>query len=279
MSDELNATHCSSLPQPPNPQPPPTPMPATIHIESGISTGTSYWIDRPVLRVGSDPQCEICLPSAELAPHALTIEFRDGGYRLYNRAQAPVQLGGMSIQPGGLGDLRADQAIELPGGLRLVLKVDGDPRPCPRPAETFEVFQDAENAAPSGAADTPGEAVVKKSSNSLVQLAIIGFCVLGGVAFLTMSGGGETVALDRPTFEQLVEESFSADADTAARDRIQRLQYAQAALVRGNYELAKVRFAKLRDQLIREINSLPADQREQAERTLDYVEYRLSQAQ
>ena len=71
-------------------------MSASIRIESGIAAGTNYWIDRPVLRIGSDPQCEICLPTAELAAHALTLEFRGGAYRAYNRASTPIFLGSTS---------------------------------------------------------------------------------------------------------------------------------------------------------------------------------------
>ena len=63
-------------------------MSASVRIESGIAAGTNYWIDRPVLRMGSDPQCEISLPSAELSPHALTLEFRGGVYRAYNRSSS-----------------------------------------------------------------------------------------------------------------------------------------------------------------------------------------------
>ena len=53
-------------------------MSAGIRVDSGVSAGTKYWIDRAVLRIGSDPQCDICLPSTELEPHAVTLEFRDG---------------------------------------------------------------------------------------------------------------------------------------------------------------------------------------------------------
>ena len=49
-------------------------MPAGIRVDSGISVGTTHWIERAVLRIGSDPQCDICLPSTELDAHALTLE-------------------------------------------------------------------------------------------------------------------------------------------------------------------------------------------------------------
>ena len=96
-------------------------MSAKIRIESGISAGTNYWVDRPVLRIGSDPQCEICLPSAELSPHALTLEFRGGTYRAYNRGTSAVTIGNATVQPGGVGAWAEDETAHLPGDLRLVL--------------------------------------------------------------------------------------------------------------------------------------------------------------
>src|SRR6478735_2232309 len=107
-------------------------MSAKIRIESGISAGTSYWIDRPVLRIGSDPQCEFCLPSAELSPHTLTLEFRGGAYRVYNRGTSAVSIGRAVVQPGGAAAWEEGDTAQLPGGLQLVLEVDGDPRPSPR---------------------------------------------------------------------------------------------------------------------------------------------------
>ncbi|MEX2169134.1 MAG: hypothetical protein WD851_07475 [Pirellulales bacterium] len=251
-------------------------MSASIRIESGISAGTSYWVDKPVLRVGSDPQCEICLPSAELAPHALTVEFRDGRYRAYNRGATPVAVGGATVPPGGLGELSAGQTMQLPGDLRLVLQIDGDPRPCPRPSDLRR--DDEFDAEPQTAsADAAGEeAAGKKSSKTLVQLAVIGFCVLGGAAFLAMPDFEPAAAVQEiPGFETLVEESLTLG--DAAGDRLQRLQFAESALVRGHYPLAKARFSTLRNQLVRHRESLPEEKRTDVDRYLQYVEYQMSQ--
>jgi len=252
-------------------------MSATILVQSGISAGTSYWIDRPVLRIGSDPQCEICLPTADLAPHALTLEFRDGAYRTYNRGSESLSVGGALLQPGANTVWRADQTAQLPGDTRLVLQIDGDPRPSPRPdARIDDDYPVDDPAALLAGADT-AEAAAKKSSNSLVQMGIIGLCALGTVAFLMMGGGEETIAQNRPTFEAIVTDSLAKDKDDPARLILPRLQYAQAALVRGHNDLARARFLKLRDQLVRQIESLPDDKRAGPDEMLDYVEYRLSQ--
>ncbi len=256
-------------------------MPATVRVESGISAGTNFWIDRPVLRIGSDPQCEICLPSAELAPHALTLEFRDGNYRAYNRCAAAINIGRMSVQPGTNAIWNGDQTVQLPGDLRLVLEIDGDPRPSARPETRRDdgfaaVDAEPERIDPTAAA----ESTTKKSSSSTVQLAVIGLCILGMAAMLTMRGGEEAAtAANRPTFESIVQTTLAAKEEDVTRALLPRLQYAQAAPVRGNGQLARRQFLRLRDQLIRQHESLPSDERAGVQRMLQYVEYQLGRTQ
>jgi hypothetical protein len=257
-------------------------MSAIIRVETGISAGTTYWIDRPVLRIGSDPNCEICLPTADVAPHALTLEYRDGKYRAYNRSPEPIRIGAAMVQQGATGVWGGDQAVQLPGDLRLVLQVDGDPRPSPRvdsrPDDGF-ALQDGDLLAPGGP-KAAGEATAKKSSSTMVQLAIIGACILGMAAFLSMrgSGGGSAKSNEQlVSFDQIVATSLQADKDDAARALLPRLQFAQAALVRGHQELARIRFLKLRDLLIRQNESLSDEQRASLQPMKRYVEYRLGE--
>jgi hypothetical protein len=253
-------------------------MSATIRIESGIAAGTSYWIDRPVLRIGSDPQCEICLPSAELAPHALTLEFRGGAYRAYNRGTAAISIGRTVVQPGAAGAWDEGAMAHLPDDLRLVLEVDGDPRPSPRQETRFEDGFASDAAADSAEArQAVGAPTTKKSSKTALQLGIIGLCVLAGVGFLFMPRGEDAPVVNRPTFETLVNSGLKKDENVRALT--QQLQYAQAALVRGHNELAGILFLRLRDRLVRQQNSLPEADREHARKMLDYVQFRLSQFQ
>jgi hypothetical protein len=98
-------------------------------------------------------------------------------------------------------------------------------------------------------------------------------------ALLTMSGGEADVATqERPTFEAIVEAAL-ANKDDPSTALLPRLQFAEAAIVRNHRELARERFLKLRDQLVRQKESLPADDRERFEQMLNYVEFRLSQLQ
>lgn len=257
-------------------------MPANLRVDTGISAGTRFWIDRPVLRIGSDPQCDICLPSTELAPHALTLEFRDGSYRVYNRSASPVYVGASSVESGTSAAWRDGETIHLPGDLRVSMEVSGDPRPVPRAdASRDDGLEDA--ALPlsfEGAdADDADKSRAKTSSkSSLVQMAVIGVCVLALVGLLTMkNGGGEkAAAADRPTFNDLVEESLKRGEVNQAIFR--RLQYAQAAIVRygsKNNIRARERFSKLRDDLVSHVDAVQGDEKVDVERVLSYVEYQL----
>jgi len=254
-------------------------MSASVRIESGIAAGTSYWIDRPVLRVGSDPQCEISVPSAELPAHALTLEFRSGAYKAYNRTSTPIFLGSTSIQPGAAGAWSDGDVLTLPGDVRLVLAFNGDPRPAPRPdSRTDDGFDEPESSTPGEAAKpaTPEEAQ-KAKSKSTKQMIIIGLCVAAGAVLLMMSGDTETTSEDRPSFAQIVETSLKKDDNI--RTLVQKLQYAESFIVRGNDDVARQQFSELRDQLTRQMDSLSPDDQKDAKSIQDYVETRLSQLQ
>jgi hypothetical protein len=250
-------------------------MSAIIHVQSGIAAGTNYWIDRPVLRIGSDPQCEICLPSADLAAHALTLEYRAGAYRAYNRGTEPYMVGGATVAPGAATEWREGQTAILSGGLQLELEFDGDPRPCPRQERrSDDALEHEDEAASATEGSTSG--VTKPKSKTTVQIAVIAICGLATAAFLMMPRGSvETNVANRPTFESIVKDSLDKGGD--ARVLVQQLQFAQAALVRGHGELGAALFLRLRDRLIHQQDSLPASDREATQRVLDYVQYRLSQ--
>ena len=254
-------------------------MSASVRIESGIAAGTSYWIDRPVLRVGSDPQCEISVPSADLPAHALTLEFRSGAYKAYNRTSTPIFLGSTSVQPGAAGAWSDGDVLTLPGDVRLLLAFDGDPRTSPRPDSRMDDGFDDDR--PTAAGETPKaatpEEAQKAKSKSLMQMIIIGVCLAGGGLLLMSSGDTEATTEDRPTFTQIVETSLKKDANI--RTLVQKLQYAESFIVRGNDEVARTQFSELRDQLTRQMDALSADDQKDAKAIQDYVETRLSQLQ
>jgi hypothetical protein len=257
-------------------------MSATIRIESGIAAGTNYWIDRPVLRIGSDPGCEICLPTADLPPHALTLEFRGGVYRAYNRGDSPISLGRTTLQAGAAGVWEDGDLLVLPGGQQLVLAIDGDPRPAPRPeAQTMERYSYDADVTPGDAAPgiTP-DAAKKAKSKSLMQMAVIGLCVVGMAGLLLLNNMSTTTgapASNRPTFTEIVTQSL--DQDETVRALVQKMQVAQSLVVRGDRDHAKLRFADLRDQLVRQTDSLPEADRKIADSIREYAETQLGQLQ
>ena len=109
-----------------------------------------------------------------------------------------------------------------------------------------------------------------------MQLAVIGLCVVGMAGLLMLNNSStETTPADRPTFDEIVKASLKKDGDT--RLRIKKLQYAVSFLVRGDTETARTQFSMLRDQLIRERDSLPEAERKDAQDILDYVETKLGE--
>jgi hypothetical protein len=256
-------------------------MSASIRIESGIAAGTNYWIDRPVLRIGSDPGCEICLPTADLAPHALTLEFRGGVYRAYNRGSSPMSLGRTTLQPGAAALWNDGDMLLLGGGQQLVLAIDGDPRPSPQPDGSTD---DGYNDEPAIMADEQTDASLgsakKAGSKSTMQMAIIGVCVvgMGGLLLLNQMGGSDVApAANRPSFNQIVFDSLQKD--DVIRAFVQKMQVSESFLVRGHADFAKVCYAELRDQLMRRMDSLPEADRKDAEAIRQYSEMRLGQLQ
>jgi hypothetical protein len=255
-------------------------MPAVIRAHTGIAAGSTFWIDRPVMRVGSDPQCEICLPTVELPPHVATLEYRDRRYMVYNRGSVVFTLGGAVLAPGGAAPWSADTSLELPGDVRLSLEIDEDPRPCSEPNNRLAVDndEDTDHALPERDGHRSSSAGVtvapKKKSSSWLQLGVISICLLGCGSLLTMGSESGSQPVNRPTFEGIVTAALSDNF--APRLLIERLQYAQAALVRGDNELARSRFAAIRDGLMA-MQHVEAQGNPTIGRILEYVELRLSQ--
>ena len=254
-------------------------MSATIRIESGISAGTSFWIDRAVLRVGSDPSCDLCLPSSGIDPHALTLEYRAGEYHVYNRTEDEVVLGASSLSAGQRASWRVDECLVLGGEVKLLLEIDGDPAPSPSPSASDDVHpsNDALDAEPERSAPASEKTSPDKSS-SMVQLGVIGVCLLCCVMFVSVGGGAESASVAIPKFEEIVAASLEDDVADQSRRVVRRLQLAQAALVRGRRDVARQRFAELRDQLLLARPDQATD-RPLESQSLAYVEYRLGQLQ
>jgi hypothetical protein len=78
-------------------------------------------VHSPMMRIGSDPACEVRVSADVLGPHPLTLEVRDGRCILHNHAAARAELHGRSVNlgcsvawaPGHVIRLNNDVALRL----------------------------------------------------------------------------------------------------------------------------------------------------------------------
>ena len=169
-------------------------MPARVTIQSGISAGTTHWIERPVVRIGNDPKSDICLPSADVAAHALTLEFRDGQYRIYNRSRNDVFVGICVVAPGQAAAWFDTDILQLNKEIALVLDVDDDPTPMPVRRAGGQIDDDGaydseleeadDDLAPMAANQSGVGETKSDGSKFLVQLAVTVLCFAGCVGLL-----------------------------------------------------------------------------------------------
>ncbi len=260
-------------------------MPAKITIQSGISAGSSHWLDGRVVRIGSDPTADVCLPSADVAAHALTLEFRDGSYRIYNRSGQNVFVGTHVVAPDHVATWMDTDILQLGDEIQLVLDVGDDPAPSGKPtsARSQEWSPQDDGGGPTGAlssADhrhdlTSAVGNDPKSSSMWLQLAVIFVCVLGSLLLLARhqrkAGRASTPA---PTFSQVIKEALASPS--TSRELVGRLQYAESAVIRSDKRAAVARFERLRDDLLPQRGAFVANQRTPELAILDYVEFRLS---
>jgi hypothetical protein len=246
-------------------------MTARIIVQSGLSAGTVFWIHQSVTRLGSDPSMDLCLPSPDLDPHVLTIEFRSESYRVYNRGTQPVFMAEQCLSSGQSHLWLESELLELPDGQQLAIELDDDPSPGP-PSHSFEIFGNvagemqqeepgSSNAkslsrAPRSSAnsfqdDLPYSPTHSQSSSKAGQLLVIAFClILGGFLLLRHQfQANSSVAKSAPEFEQVVREALNAQQGIP-KALIGQLQYAEAAAAAGNRSTAFERYSHLRDTLM-----------------------------
>jgi hypothetical protein len=241
-------------------------MSARIIIQSGISAGTEHWIERSVIRVGSDPNADVVIPSSELAAHALTIEYRQPNYRVYNRGQEPVVLGGQLLSPNRYGIWSDSDLLELPDGVSLALELDANPKPTVKPSfrldpEPIPALGNDISAARSAARSAATDKVTMPGSGSssgkiALQIAVTLACLFG-CAWLLWRHQTRDLA-DRgqpaPQFDFVVRQALEADS-RISRELVQQLQVAEASFVCGQRPMARKRYRSLYDSLRFRLNA------------------------
>lgn len=223
--------------------------------------GATHWIERNVVRIGSEPSSDMVIPSSGVDAHALTVEFRQIEYRVYNRSSAQVIIGGRLLEPGQFMPWMDSDLLQMQSNVTLALELDSDPRPAPKPI--LDASEDLQKnlASLKEATDTPHPQVVQAVSDltaetpaglskSTLQWAVTVLCVLGCVLLLVRqqyrsdSEPGQAA----PKFESVVRIAIESE-DQAVGGLVDRLQLAEAAFVRKQTAIARERFRDLHDSL------------------------------
>jgi hypothetical protein len=276
-------------------------MSAKILVQSGIAAGTSHWIERNVVRVGSDPGMDLTVPCDVLDKHALTLEYRDGVYRVHNRCTVQVYLGGRTVSPGHSDQWHDTDLLELPGLIQLALEVDGDPAPAPPPLFSPALVSASldndgpDESVPASSQSQPSDAPDRanasgapvgqptpSSSSTMLQVGVIVVCVLGCVLLLARDRMRRSAdsAVSVPRFDVIVDQAREK-SDSTTQSLLRHVQYAESAMIRGNTKAARQRYASVRSMLL--ANPDPAIIESQStpdplqQQMMQWVEYRLGQ--
>lgn len=243
-------------------------MSASIAVTSGISKGTTFWIERPVMRIGSDG-CDLCLPSADLAAHAITLEYRGGVYHAHNKTSATFQLNRQPLAGKQSGIWKFGQELILAPDVVLVLTASGDPAPSPRPTTDALYF-------PEEAESKPVQAEVESEElepgmqppKRIMELTVIVLCVIGGALLLLRGQIKKPKQAETPkvSFQELI-----TDLKPEYPRLVHRLQFARAEALRGHDEQAIANYQSLADDLAEKTDSARNTTDKQLIKTLHYV--------
>ena len=160
-------------------------MSLEIRVEDGgRNTGTFALVDGKQ-QIGSGGDCSICIPHAEVSAKAATLEVSGGVIFFRNQNEFPIYIGSNPLEPGGVAEWRPGTAIQLTRSIALMLERHG--------AESL--------------GDSTGDGDAKSQLSSLIQIAVIVVCLVGG-ALMLMSDGSSTVSEDSSviSFDDLIQQ-------------------------------------------------------------------------
>lgn len=225
-------------------------MSAKLVVVDGPSSGTEFWIEDEVLRIGGDANCAVCLPAPGVAAHVATLEFRSGNYLLHNRNPLPILLNGKALAQNASTPWPPNGTLQLTPDLVLLLLIEGDPAPSKRPARAI-VLPEADE--PSHLTAEP--ALAPGGSKTLMQLVVIVvlFGLAGLLLLLDRKKNAPVADRDVPVeFAKLIHELRDAPADGSAGNAALRsvLQEARVAELRGHKDQARMKYTRVTEMLL-----------------------------
>jgi hypothetical protein len=220
-------------------------MPARILVVTGRSAGAEHWVEEVVSRIGSDPGCNLTIPG--IAPHALTLQYQGGGYRIFNRTSQPIELEGKSYKPAETADWKNGQSLSIGRQVTLCLQTAADPAPAPRPRQEVDGAGASADVLFASAAEDPA-----RKKQRLLSGAVIAAVVL--VLAVRLLGGSPASAQRSPSheFDDLMKTVIwkfpENDLQLAAVRR--NLQSGRVSELRGRYAEGVEQYALIRDLLL-----------------------------
>ena len=219
-----------------------------ITIQSGISAGSTYRIERRVARIGSDPQSDVCLPTTDIPSHALTLEFRDESCLVYNRCRSQVVIGAQIVAPEQSAVWPETDILQLDGGIELLLDFDDEPVVPSIIDDDVDEAVEANDSGRGESGDLPVATAAKNStSKTVVQLAVTALCIVGCVLLLLRDQNRS-----KPTVQISLQEVVDAHLGNSIQNHqlVQRVQFAESQRVRGRAKAATKEFQFIRDDLV-----------------------------
>lgn len=251
-------------------------MTARITIQSGIAAGTSHRIKGRVARIGSDPKSDVCLPTAEIPAHALTLEFRNDGCLVYNRCQDNVYIGAQVVEPDETVEWPETDVLQLGPSIELLLDFEYPDNTCLDGADEYEA--DPEEAlatapAPDLSEQRPGKSITS-STRTAMQLGVTILCLAGCALLLIRDQNPQSGRSSGPGFSEIIATAIATPGSSP--DLIQRLQHAEAQRVRGRLDTARAEYQSIRDDLVAELADPAGTPGELNSQILRFIQSRLA---
>ena len=226
-------------------------MSPRITVQSGIAAGTSHRIENRVARIGSNPQSDVCLPTADIPGHALTLEFRDDGCLVYNRCRESVYIGARVVAPEQVVEWPETDILQLGHGIELLLDLDDSDSDdfCNGMVDEEESELDVKSKGPvSDVSELRQTKTSSGKTKAMIQLLVTVLCLVGGVLLLVRDQNRSAGPEPGPGFSELVSTAIATPG--ISPELIRRIQYAEAQRIRGRLEIASEEFQSIRNDLI-----------------------------
>ncbi len=225
-------------------------MPAWIEITGGPSAGTTLWMTRPIMRLGSDAAMDLQIEG--IAGHAVTVQFRDRRYFVYRRDPSLVRLAGVPLADDSAKAWRAGQALQLGEQTTLCLRIEGDPAPAAASSGAGQCVGPMSRDAPQSSSErSPTDS--SKSAGRSRQMTIVGsFMLVFGAYLFLFQGDGMPPDSVQEQFHHLVEDllRFSPPEDSRLQSLRPKLQEAYRWEITGCTGSAVQRYKEIRTMLL-----------------------------